>query len=175
VVKGDTSWHVLNVFSPRHHAMSHFSEPTGGTPMRATRSEKRPSQRFVEGLLMSRREELCQPERQWPSFAANITCPTSRELSRRVNRWGVHRPRWAARRRSKSLSPRIEGLEDRTLLTTTITWNTTAAPTGGDWDTPAEAREHSQTPSLGKADCGNWGSPRRGTSRLPPKGRCWGV
>src|SRR5208282_481847 len=40
------------------------------------------------------------------------------------------------RRRSKTLTPCIEGLENRALLST-ITWNTTAAPTGGDWDTGA--------------------------------------
>ena len=42
--------------------------------------------------------------------------------------------RSAARRRSRSLAPHIEGLEDRVVLST-ITWNTTVAPTGGDWDT----------------------------------------
>jgi hypothetical protein len=40
----------------------------------------------------------------------------------------------AARRRSKGLSPWIECLEDRVVLST-IQWNTTAAPTGGAWDT----------------------------------------
>ena len=49
---------------------------------------------------------------------------------------GSRRPRRVSvRRRSVGLRPWLEGLEDRTLLAT-ITWNTTAAPTGGNWDTP---------------------------------------
>jgi hypothetical protein len=39
----------------------------------------------------------------------------------------------AARRRSKGLSPRIEGLEDRVVLSA-VTW---VGPNGGDWDTAA--------------------------------------
>jgi hypothetical protein len=41
----------------------------------------------------------------------------------------------AIRRRTQGLSPVIEGLENRVVLST-IQWNTTAAPTGGLWDTP---------------------------------------
>src|SRR5947209_3718898 len=37
---------------------------------------------------------------------------------------------------SRVLIPWAEGLEDRRLLAT-ITWNTTAAPTGGDWNVAA--------------------------------------
>ncbi len=44
------------------------------------------------------------------------------------------RVRLAELRRSVSLRPWAEGLEDRTVMST-ITWNTTTAPTGGDWDT----------------------------------------
>ena len=47
----------------------------------------------------------------------------------------ARRGRLAARRRSRSLAPWFEGLEERVVMST-ITWNTTAAPTGGDWDTP---------------------------------------
>ena len=38
------------------------------------------------------------------------------------------------RRRCAALRPRLQVLEDRTVLST-IDWNTTAAPTGGYWDT----------------------------------------
>ena len=41
----------------------------------------------------------------------------------------------AARRRPKGLSPVLEGLEERVVLST-IQWNTTVAPNGGDWDKP---------------------------------------
>src|SRR5271157_602764 len=44
--------------------------------------------------------------------------------------------RLAQRRRSLHLRPLLEGLEDRLVLST-IAWNTTTAPTGGDWDTAA--------------------------------------
>src|SRR5262249_32478972 len=39
----------------------------------------------------------------------------------------------AARRRALQRDPRFEGLEGRFVLST-ITWNTTAHPTGGNWD-----------------------------------------
>ncbi|MDB5349248.1 MAG: putative autotransporter protein, partial [Planctomycetota bacterium] len=42
--------------------------------------------------------------------------------------------RLAERRRSTSLRPMVEGLEDRVVLST-IVWNTAVAPSGGDWDT----------------------------------------
>src|SRR3954451_6553735 len=38
------------------------------------------------------------------------------------------------RRRLLDLRPAIEGLEERLVLST-ITWNSVAQPTGGDWDT----------------------------------------
>jgi hypothetical protein len=40
---------------------------------------------------------------------------------------------FAKRRRFLNLRPWLEGLEDRTVLST-ITWSTTAAPNGGNWD-----------------------------------------
>src|SRR5205823_5089067 len=40
------------------------------------------------------------------------------------------------RRRSLNLRPWLQELEGRLVLST-ITWNTTAAPTGGDWDVAA--------------------------------------
>ncbi len=40
----------------------------------------------------------------------------------------------ANQRRVRMLRPLLEDLENRTVLSTTITWNTTAAPTGGDYD-----------------------------------------
>jgi hypothetical protein len=43
------------------------------------------------------------------------------------------RRRGSAFRCSRVLTPWVEGLEDRRLLAT-ITWNTTAAPDGGDWN-----------------------------------------
>ena len=42
--------------------------------------------------------------------------------------------RFSDRRRSVVLAPLLEGLEDRTMLST-ITWNNAVAPSGGDWDT----------------------------------------
>ncbi len=61
-------------------------------------------------------------------------------MNRPSQRWLIERilfrhPGLADRRRSKCRRLSIEGLEDRTLLST-ITWNTATAPTGGDWDTP---------------------------------------
>ena len=46
----------------------------------------------------------------------------------------LFRQRGRTRRRMAALRPVIEGMEDRTLLST-ITWNTSVAPSGGDWDT----------------------------------------
>ena len=46
------------------------------------------------------------------------------------------RPRSQQWRRSIGLRPWLEGLEDRTVLST-ITWNTTLHPTGGSWDDPS--------------------------------------
>ena len=43
--------------------------------------------------------------------------------------------RFLVRRRFVGLRPWLEGLEDRTVLST-ITWNTTAYPNGGNWDAP---------------------------------------
>ena len=43
--------------------------------------------------------------------------------------------RFSNRRRFVGLRPWLESLENRLVLST-ITWNNTAAPTGGDWDTP---------------------------------------
>ncbi|HEY3787500.1 MAG TPA: hypothetical protein VGL71_01540, partial [Urbifossiella sp.] len=40
------------------------------------------------------------------------------------------------RRAAPSIRPHIERIEER-VVPATITWNTTAAPTGGDWDTAA--------------------------------------
>jgi hypothetical protein len=45
------------------------------------------------------------------------------------------RRRPAKWRRSANLRPWIESLESRALLST-ITWNTTAFPNGGNWDYP---------------------------------------
>lgn len=53
----------------------------------------------------------------------------------------VSRPRGlASRRQLTTRRPAIEGLEDRTLLST-INWSTTAAPTGGNWDTGSNWQE----------------------------------
>ena len=50
--------------------------------------------------------------------------------------FGSRRPRRLSdRRRFVGLRPWLEGLENRIVLST-ITWNTTAFPTGGDWDNP---------------------------------------
>ena len=43
--------------------------------------------------------------------------------------------RMSNRQRRVGLRPWLEGLEDRTLLAV-ITWNTTAYPKGGNWDSP---------------------------------------
>ena len=43
------------------------------------------------------------------------------------------RHRFAERRRARSLRPSIEGLESRVVMSQ-ILWNTTANPTGGNWD-----------------------------------------
>jgi putative surface-exposed virulence protein len=48
----------------------------------------------------------------------------------------MRQARLARRRRSIHLRPLLEGLEDRTLLST-ITWDNTNFPTGGDWDATA--------------------------------------
>ena len=60
-----------------------------------------------------------------------MTTTTRPRFGTRESRRQRHR---ANRLRSTSLRPWAEGLEERVVLST-ITWNTTVAPTGGDWDT----------------------------------------
>ncbi len=55
---------------------------------------------------------------------------------RKVSAGSDGRRRGSPRASSRVLSPGLEGLEDRRLLTS-IGWNTSAAPTGGDWNVAA--------------------------------------